>query len=143
MKKYLWKVLIFTALALLVMPVLAACSSGPTNVDVKLNQDYSIDLSQDSAPAGEIVFHITNTATDLEHEFVIVKTDKAANNLPLEEPAETDVDENQINIVTEQEAIQPGDSDELTVTLEPGHYALICNLAGHYMQGMHTDFTVN
>ncbi len=26
--------------------------------------------------------------------------------------------------------------------LKKGHYALICNLPGHYQGGMHADFTV-
>ena len=30
----------------------------------------------------------------------------------------------------------------LTLNLKPGHYALLCNLPGHYKAGMFTDFTV-
>jgi uncharacterized cupredoxin-like copper-binding protein len=29
------------------------------------------------------------------------------------------------------------------VKLKAGHYALICNLPGHYAAGQHIDFTVN
>jgi uncharacterized cupredoxin-like copper-binding protein len=28
------------------------------------------------------------------------------------------------------------------LSLKPGHYSLVCNLPGHYMAGMHADFTV-
>ena len=38
------------------------------------------------------------------------------------------------------EAILTG--TELTVNLEAGAYALICNLPGHYAEGMVTEFTV-
>ena len=31
----------------------------------------------------------------------------------------------------------------VTLSLTPGHYALICNIPGHYSSGMHTDFTVS
>ena len=30
----------------------------------------------------------------------------------------------------------------VTLTLKPGHYALICNAPGHYQAGMHADITV-
>jgi len=29
------------------------------------------------------------------------------------------------------------------VTLDAGSYVLICNLPGHYRQGMHSSFTVS
>ncbi len=31
---------------------------------------------------------------------------------------------------------------KLTLDLKPGHYAIICNLPGHYLGGMYTDLTV-
>jgi uncharacterized cupredoxin-like copper-binding protein len=30
----------------------------------------------------------------------------------------------------------------VTLNLKPGHYSLVCNLPGHYMQGMRADLTV-
>ena len=35
-----------------------------------------------------------------------------------------------------------GASKTITLKLAAGHYALICNLPGHYQAGQHTDFTV-
>jgi uncharacterized cupredoxin-like copper-binding protein len=35
-----------------------------------------------------------------------------------------------------------GTSKTLTIDLKPGHYALVCNLAGHYRMGMYSDFEV-
>jgi len=40
------------------------------------------------------------------------------------------------------EGIRPGTSGWVTLTLAPGHYELICNLAGHYAAGMYTELTV-
>ncbi len=34
-----------------------------------------------------------------------------------------------------------GASKDVTIALAPGHYSLVCNLPGHYSDGMHTDFT--
>ena len=36
--------------------------------------------------------------------------------------------------------LQPGQAKTLTLPLKPGHYALICNLPGHYKAGQHADF---
>ena len=35
-----------------------------------------------------------------------------------------------------------GKSENLTLNLAKGHYALICNVPGHNKGGMHVDFTV-
>jgi uncharacterized cupredoxin-like copper-binding protein len=35
-----------------------------------------------------------------------------------------------------------GATKALSLTLKPGHYAIICNLPGHYAGGMYTDLTV-
>ncbi|MEO9256272.1 MAG: sulfocyanin-like copper-binding protein [Tepidiformaceae bacterium] len=40
------------------------------------------------------------------------------------------------------EGILPGASSWVTVTLAPGRYELVCNLAGHYAAGMYTQITV-
>jgi uncharacterized cupredoxin-like copper-binding protein len=140
------KIIVLAIVALFVLPLLAAC--GGAN-DLKVTEGtpdntYVMELSKDSAKSGEVTFHITNNAQSETHEFVIVKTDLQASELPTQQTSEgTEVVESEINVVDEQEDIAPGDSVDLTANLEPGHYALICNLPDHYEQGMHADFTVN
>ena len=46
-----------------------------------------------------------------------------------------------VEIVDEVEEIAPGTGAGLSVELQPGTYAVICNVAGHYEQGMFTTFT--
>lgn len=130
------KVLFLAALAL-VAGALSAC--GPTTVKISLTT-YAITADKVEAPAGDVVFQVTNDATDQVHEFVVVKTDLAADKLPLD--AENNVDESKITVVDEIEDIEQGTSHELKVKLEPGHYVLMCNTPGHYNQGMHIDFDV-
>jgi uncharacterized cupredoxin-like copper-binding protein len=129
--------------AILAVSALAGCSSGPSKVDVSLTT-YVITLSTDSVKAGEVVFHVTNNATDLVHEFVIFKTDLPEDQLPL--TAENIVDEAGagITFINEVEDVEQGTSKDLTVTLEPGRYVLLCNTAenNHYTRGMHIVFTV-
>jgi uncharacterized cupredoxin-like copper-binding protein len=40
------------------------------------------------------------------------------------------------------DGIAPGGSGWVTVTLAPGHYELVCNLANHYSAGMYTQLDV-
>ena len=42
----------------------------------------------------------------------------------------------------EVENIAPGTGADLTANLSAGTYAVVCNLPGHYGQGMHADLTV-
>jgi len=38
--------------------------------------------------------------------------------------------------------IAAGERKSVSFKMDPGHYALICNLPGHYAGGMWADFTV-
>jgi uncharacterized cupredoxin-like copper-binding protein len=38
--------------------------------------------------------------------------------------------------------MKPGAAKTLALNLAPGHYALVCNLPGHYKAGMYADLTV-
>lgn len=136
------KLPLFIALVILIVPVLAAC--GPAKVDAALTT-YKIALDKDSAPAGEITFHIHNDATDLNHEFVVFKTDLPEDQLPLNSEGIVDEEASGITLIDEAEDIEPGASTDLTVTLDAGNYVLVCNTDSdqmHYQHGMHTKFTV-
>jgi uncharacterized cupredoxin-like copper-binding protein len=133
--------LIYLALFILIVPVLSAC--GPAKVDAALTT-YKITLDKDSAPAGDIVFHVHNDATDLTHEFVIFKTDLPADQLPLNDDGTVNEDGAGVSHIDEVE-LEPGAAQDLTVTLDSGNYVLICNIDStemHYQHGMYVPFTV-
>lgn len=136
-------VLIQIALFALLVTILAACG-GPAEVDAALSS-YDITLSKNSVSSGEVTFHIHNDADDLEHEFVIFKTDLPEDQLPVTE--EGVVDENGAGVTAIDEAeLQPGEETDLTVNMDAGNYVIICNIDSdemHYQHGMHTAFTVN
>ena len=131
---------VFAGLAL----TLAACSTtasppaSGTTITGTLTE-YKIALSAATAPAGEITFNVTNAGTMI-HEFVILKTDTLAADLPLVSDKVTEADYTAPGEVAETD---PTKSGTVTLTLAAGHYAIICNIAGHVRQGMVIDFTVS
>lgn len=89
--------------------------------------------------AGEIRFDIENDGANV-HEFVVLKSDADPASFPV---VDGTIDEEAAGTSPgEVEDIQPGKSDIGTMRLSPGKYVLICNLPGHYQQGMHTEFIV-
>lgn len=104
--------------------------------------DFSITLDSNSAPAGEVTFDVTNEA-EQTHEFVVFQTDLAEDQLPTDENGDVDEAGEGVTLVDEIEDIESGSSQSLTVNLDAGSYVLICNLPGHYAQGMHTSFSAS
>ncbi len=108
-------------------------------------QHMFIHISQVGAPAGSVIFVVTNDGTR-KHEFVVLKTDTAAGSFPIVSfEGESDrIDEEATGVenVGETGDMEVGATQTLTITLEPGHYAVVCNLKGHYRMGMFADFQV-
>ncbi|MFN2120077.1 MAG: hypothetical protein ACK2T0_06775 [Anaerolineales bacterium] len=129
------------AVSLFIVPMLSAC--GPTSVDVTL-ETYKLTMSRNTAPAGDIVFHVTNKATDQTHEFVIFATDLPEDQLPVKDDGTVDEEGTGVTHVDEVE-VEAGQASDLKVNLPAGNYVMICNIdtpTPHYMQGMHAAFTV-
>jgi caa(3)-type oxidase subunit IV len=109
-------------------------------IDVR-EVSFRIHLSQDHANAGKVTFHIVNGADDMLHEFIIFKTDLSPDELPTD-PMTGAVNEDALTIIKAEEDIPPSNSRDITVSLAAGHYVMICNLPGHYQQGMRVEFAV-
>jgi uncharacterized cupredoxin-like copper-binding protein len=98
-------------------------------------KEYSVAPSPAVGSAGRVTFAVRNGGA-IPHEFVVLRTAKPAGSLL--KGAEADEAGN----VGEIGDLQPGQAKTLSLSLKPGHYALICNLPGHYKAGQHADFTV-
>jgi uncharacterized cupredoxin-like copper-binding protein len=120
--------------------VAAACSGTEPDVVVTMRDD-AITLSNDSPAAGELTFEGVNEGTRT-HEFEIFAVPEGvdANALPVEDNVA--LADEMLEVIDEVEDIAPGTSATLQVDLQPGNYAVLCNLSGHYANGMHTTFTV-
>jgi uncharacterized cupredoxin-like copper-binding protein len=135
---------ILTPTALLAAAAIAGCGGssdakpaterGGDPVAATLNE-WKVSTSSPKATAGKVTFDARNTGAT-PHELVVIRTDKPAASLG--KGARVPEKGN----VGETGDLAPGASKRVTLTLKPGHYALICNLPGHYVQGMHTDLTV-
>jgi uncharacterized cupredoxin-like copper-binding protein len=98
-----------------------------------------VTLERYTVPSGKVLFLVTN-AGKLTHELVVLKTDLAADMLSLDPDAPGKVVEDLH--MGETGDIEGGRFNGLELTLGPGHYVILCNELGHYMAGMHVDFTV-
>lgn len=100
-------------------PVGSPPSLAPGTVAVTASE-MKFEPSTLTVKAGEVTFAVTNGGT-IEHEFEIFKGDA---------------------VVDEVEALVPGVTLPLVVTLEPGDYTYVCKLAGHEEAGMRGALTV-
>jgi uncharacterized cupredoxin-like copper-binding protein len=104
---------------------------------------YGIQLANTTIAAGNTVFVAKNTSS-IPHEFVLFKTDRPASDLPLKADGTADEESPLVEDVADSgSAFGPGETRLITADLEPGHYAMLCNLPpNHYKSGMHIDITV-
>ncbi len=102
--------------------------------------DFKIELATTSVAAREVRFAVENKGPSI-HEFVVFRTDLAADALPT--GADGDVAEgDSFAPVYEIEDIASGARPNLTVDLAAGNYVVICNVPAHYRQGMYASLTV-
>ncbi len=124
--------------------LLAACGTAqpatvPSDVQVVVEmKDYSITATPATIRAGTVKFGIRNAGA-MEHQFELIRTDLAADKLPIDATTATARTD---GLVKQVKGIAVGRVVTVSADLAPGHYVIICNVAGHYQLGMRTDFTV-
>ena len=102
----------------------------------------------DSAEAGDVTFNVDNVGPDDVHEFVMIKTDLDADDLPTADNGSVDEEGAGVEVIDEIEDIPVGETQSVTANLDAGAYVLICNIfdededEAHYQEGMRTAFTV-
>ena len=116
--------------------------SPPGTVVSVLLDDFHVHRTTATAASGMVRFQLANNGPST-HEFIVVRTDRASGQLPLQRDGLT-VDEEGpgVDAVDEAEGLDIGDRRTFTLDLAPGHYVLFCNMEGHYLGGMHAAFTV-
>jgi uncharacterized cupredoxin-like copper-binding protein len=132
------------AALLLLAAIPAASAAEPASVKVSLwdkNGKMGITLSRDRVKAGPVEFDVTNTSTDLMHEFLIAPWKGAITGLPYN-AKEAAVAEDKLPRLEGIEDMKPGLAATIRLVLAPGEYVVFCNQSGHYKMGMERRFTV-
>lgn len=132
--------------ALVATAVLGGCSSAvhsaqPNGEVVHITEkDFKISGPSTRVDAGDVVLSVENQGPD-DHELIVVRADDAP--LPLRADGVT-VDEDRLDpdTIGALEPGAPGNVRQLAVHLAPGHYTMFCNMAGHYLGGMHAELDV-
>ena len=133
-------------LTLVVLPVLAVVgcaeadtvSRAPHSLIRVSERDFRIVVTPGHIPAGESELVVTNNGPDT-HELIVVRSRRSQ--LPLRLDGLT-VDEEALHAVATVEGVDPKRVGRVRLHLAPGRYELFCNMAGHFMAGMHGDLVV-
>ena len=115
----------------LALAALAACSGAPASVAPATPvpsgvspveaRDYAFVPATITAPAGPVTFSVRNTSGQ-EHQFEIYSGETRVDGI---------------------DSLGAGTTKDLTVTLQPGAYILVCKLNGHDQLNMKGTLTVN
>lgn len=133
--------LVTAAAATLVSGCGDASGTGSGDPQTVVLREWAVTKSLLEAPAGNLRFRVRNNGS-IEHELVIVKTELPVSSLPIDE-AQSIVDLGATGeVVGEVKSIPAGDEKSQSFSLTAGKYALICNISGHYQQGMYTEFMI-
>jgi len=135
--------------------VIVGCAADPSDVaggsETRANvvsnkitgsvEEWKVSTSAGRAQAGEVEFAIANFGT-IQHEFLVVKTDIANGKIPLGADNRFSEEGEGLTVIDEISEWAVDEAKVLKVTLDPGNYQLLCNIAGHYANGMHIPFVV-
>lgn len=122
-------------------PMVTGLAYGTPNLDMS-KATMGITATPAVAKAGKITFKVKNSSKDTIHEMIVMYRANSKDPLPYIAD-ENRVDEDKAGDKGEVSELDPGASGSLTVDLKPGKYVLICNVPGHFVSGMWTEFTVN
>lgn len=132
---------------------MASCGADPSSqpgVDVDDKEankivgqvyEWGIEVSAGKAKAGEVLFAIANYGT-MQHEFLVTKTTFEPGKIPLGDNNRFDEELEGIEVIDEIKEWPVNEAKVLKLDLEPGTYELLCNIEGHYANGMHHTFIV-
>jgi uncharacterized cupredoxin-like copper-binding protein len=140
-----WAVVLVLAALALAVPLTVARRHKPTPSGTPVNvllEDFKVQQDAAVVPAGTVSFRVHNQGPTT-HEFIVVRTDRAPDKLPLQRDGLTVNEEAPgIDLLDEAEGLDIDDRQTLVLDLAPGQYVLYCNLEGHYLGGMHAALVV-
>lgn len=100
--------------------------------------DFKVVPNVATVKAGPTKIGIRNRGSQ-PHDLVVLRTDLAPDRLPYDAGR---AKAGEPGLVGRSNELRAGGTAALTLTLEPGQYVLICNVAGHYGLGMRAALRV-
>jgi len=94
-----------------------------------------------SLKAGKSTFTITNFGT-MPHELLVFKSALAPAKYPTDASGDIIEDGPGVTLLSDGDNIDPTKAQVRTIDLTPGTYVFVCNIPGHFKQGMFTTVTV-
>jgi uncharacterized cupredoxin-like copper-binding protein len=133
-----------SVIALIVL-LASACSGSArtalaTRTLVRVSErDFHISATPNHVTPGNVLLVVRNAGPDT-HELIVVRSHSR---LPLRVDGLT-VDEDALSALTvaSLDGAGPGSQRQLHLQLARGRYELFCNMAGHFMAGMHAELVV-
>jgi uncharacterized cupredoxin-like copper-binding protein len=104
-------------------------------------REFSLTLDHNQVAAGRMKLTVHNNGA-AEHEVVAFRTNLGDTDLPMNGDRINEDGAGITHIDPEAEDVASGSSKTITLNLSPGRYVFVCNLKGHYQQGMHSVLTV-
>jgi len=103
-------------------------------------REWRITLDVDKIKAGPVRFTTANLGT-ITHEFVVIRTDYGDGQIPMDGDRFNEDGEG-VSSPGELGEFEPTIAKDTILDLTPGHYQVVCNLPGHYHNGMHAELEV-
>ena len=130
-------------------PTASPIPTSEVQISVTLTE-YTVAPDPESIATGPITFVARNIG-GTEHELVVIKTDRAPDDLPTKDNGSVDGGDEDVTVVGDTDPFPPQEERALTVTLAPGSYVLICDVVQeiegqetvvHYQEDMRAAFEV-
>jgi uncharacterized cupredoxin-like copper-binding protein len=106
--------------------------------DGTVGGEMTMTVVPPSSDGGKVTFTVENTGTQ-NHSFLVLKTDTPFDDLAVDPDTNTVSEDDKVGEINK---IKPGKTKKLKLDLEPGHYVVLDNLPGHYVQGARAAFVV-
>jgi hypothetical protein len=144
-RRWAWALALVLAVLAVAVPLTVARRREPpprgTPVNVLL-EDFRVREDAAVVPPGTVSFRIRNQGPT-SHEFIVVRTERAPDKLPLQSDGLTVNEEAPgIKLLDEAEGLDIDDRETMVLDLAAGHYVMYCNFEGHYLGGMYAALTV-
>jgi uncharacterized cupredoxin-like copper-binding protein len=117
----------------------APSASTATGVTVSLTE-WKVTVAG-TIKAGKTDLTITNAGVTA-HELLVFKSDLKPSAYPTDAAGDIKEEGAGVKLLSDGDNIDPAGTQARTVDLAPGTYLFVCNIPGHFKQGMYTVVTV-